>query len=153
MKQEDVIARKSEIEEWIQSRTPKAEIARRLGCEIKFLNRCLQTMGFDYHGNQGGGKKNFKTRGDYVPFEIYSQQSNVQTTKLRKKLLKEGLRQYACERCGNTEWQGVPIPLEVHHLDGDKRNNKINNLQLLCPNCHALTDTYRGRNVRKHKQR
>lgn len=55
------------------------------------------------------------------------------------------LRGRRCECCGNTEWQGSPIPLEVHHIDGDKTNNEENNLKLLCPNCHALTPNYKGR--------
>ena len=57
------------------------------------------------------------------------------------------LRGHACENCGKKEWLGKPIPLEVHHLDGDKLNNELSNLQLLCPNCHALTDNYRGKNI------
>ena len=41
------------------------------------------------------------------------------------------------------------IPLEVHHLDGDRMNNELSNLQLLCPNCHALTENWRGKNISK----
>ncbi|GGZ43977.1 hypothetical protein GCM10010301_15620 [Streptomyces plicatus] len=51
-----------------------------------------------------------------------------------------------CALCGNDGlWHGRPIPLEVDHVDGDWRNNRIENLRLLCPNCHSITDTYRGR--------
>jgi len=48
-----------------------------------------------------------------------------------------------------TEWLGRPIPLELHHIDGNRDNNVLENYQLLCPNCHALTDSYRGRNSAK----
>lgn len=51
-----------------------------------------------------------------------------------------------CENCDNTLWCGEEIPLEVHHKDGDEFNNELNNLLLLCPNCHALTENYRGKN-------
>ena len=44
---------------------------------------------------------------------------------------------------------GYPIPLELHHKDGDRTHNELNNYELLCPNCHALTDSYRGKNSRK----
>ena len=48
-----------------------------------------------------------------------------------------------CEICQIEEWNGKRLPFEVHHLDGDNRNNKKENLQVLCPNCHAQTDTWR----------
>jgi 5-methylcytosine-specific restriction endonuclease McrA len=61
-------------------------------------------------------------------------------------ILKRGHR---CECCGLTKWLDMDITLEVHHIDGDKLNNDEDNLSLLCPNCHALTDTFRGRNMQK----
>lgn len=63
------------------------------------------------------------------------------------------LRGHQCECCKNTEWQDKPIPLEVHHLDGDNLNNTIENLQLLCPNCHAQTENFRNRNTEQKKKR
>lgn len=69
----------------------------------------------------------------------------------RKNLL--SIRPHKCECCGNAEQLGHEIPLEVHHVDGDRLNNELENLQLLCPNCHAQTDNYCGRNIRyKEKQ-
>lgn len=59
-------------------------------------------------------------------------------------------RGHKCECCGLTTWQEQEIPLEVHHVNGNNQDNDVNNLLLLCPNCHALTDFYRGRNVRQH---
>lgn len=56
---------------------------------------------------------------------------------------------YKCDICGNTEWQGKPIPLEVDHVDGDSENNILGNLRLICPNCHAQTETYKGKNLGK----
>ena len=84
-----------------------------------------------------------------MPYEEYIKSSKVQSNKLRRKLLREGLKEYKCECCNNTYWNGVPIPLEVHHKDGNKTNNELDNLQILCPNCHALTPTYRGKNIKK----
>ena len=57
------------------------------------------------------------------------------------------LRGQKCECCGITEWLGNPIKLEVHHLDGDRLNNELTNLELLCPNCHAYTETYCRKNT------
>lgn len=57
------------------------------------------------------------------------------------------LRGHKCECCHNAEWLGRPIQLEVHHIDGDHLNNEIDNLQLLCPNCHSVTKHWRGKNT------
>ena len=57
------------------------------------------------------------------------------------------LKGHRCENCGLTSWMNQPISLEVHHVDGDYLNNDIDNLKLLCPNCHSLTDNYRGKNI------
>ena len=50
-----------------------------------------------------------------------------------------------CEQCKLDSWQGRPIPLEIHHINGTNTDNRLENLSLLCPNCHALTNNYRGR--------
>lgn len=68
---------------------------------------------------------------------------------LRNRILNGGLREYKCEICGNTEWNGKPIPLQVHHINGINNDNRLENLQILCPNCHAQTDTFCGKNVKK----
>jgi hypothetical protein len=73
----------------------------------------------------------------------------VQTYKLKTRLLREGLKEHRCESCGLAEWLGATIPLELHHRDGDRSNNDALNLQLLCPNCHALTGNYRGKKKKK----
>lgn len=65
---------------------------------------------------------------------------------LKNRLLSEGVFQRKCYSCDLTIWIDVPIPLELEHIDGNHDNNKLENLTLLCPNCHALTPTYRRRN-------
>lgn len=57
-----------------------------------------------------------------------------------------------CENCGMETWLGQPITLEVHHKDGEHLNNELDNLQLLCPNCHSYTENWRGRNIRAKKE-
>lgn len=55
-------------------------------------------------------------------------------------------RPYQCSVCFLTEWMNQPIPLQMDHTDGNPENNEESNLRLLCPNCHALTPTYMGKN-------
>jgi hypothetical protein len=78
--------------------------------------------------------------------ELLVENSNYQSHKLKLRLLAEGLKQHKCECCGITEWNGQPAPIELDHIDGNRYNNTIENLRILCPNCHAQTDTYRGKN-------
>jgi Zn finger protein HypA/HybF involved in hydrogenase expression len=65
---------------------------------------------------------------------------------LRKRLIKEGFKRAECENCKLREWNGQPAPLELDHINGNHEDNRIENLQILCPNCHAQTETYRGKN-------
>jgi Zn finger protein HypA/HybF involved in hydrogenase expression len=68
-------------------------------------------------------------------------------TEERQKLIRQ--RGCRCENCGLTEWMGQPIKLEVHHLDGNRLNDDLNNLQVLCPNCHSYTENH-SKNVFNH---
>ena len=99
----------------------------------------------------------YKPRGirDKIPVEKYLVKgSTISISKLREKLLKEGFKEHKCENpeCGLSEWHGKPIPLQLHHINGDRTDNRLENLQLLCPNCHAMTDNYCGRKLKKIKE-
>jgi hypothetical protein len=65
---------------------------------------------------------------------------------LKTRLLKEGLKENRCERCGITEWLGEPLSMQLHHVNGDGTDNTLENIRFLCGNCHSQTDTYGGRN-------
>ena len=81
--------------------------------------------------------------------EVFVKNSPVTQKVLRGYVERHQVLEYKCINCGcDGNWQGGKIALEIDHIDGDNTNNQLSNLRYLCPNCHALTDTYRGRNIK-----
>ena len=81
------------------------------------------------------------------PLEDYlSNKFAIQSYELKNRLFREGYFQKQCSHCLLSQWMNEPISLELDHIDGDHTNNTLTNLRILCPNCHALTPTYRGKN-------
>lgn len=67
---------------------------------------------------------------------------------LKRRLVAEGIKEYICTKCFNDgNWQGTSLVLQLDHIDGDHKNNEVENLRFLCPNCHSQTDTYSGKNM------
>jgi 5-methylcytosine-specific restriction endonuclease McrA len=85
--------------------------------------------------------------------EILVINSSYSTSMLRKRLIDAGLKTHKCESCGRVKWLNNKIPLEVDHINGISNDHRIENLRLLCPNCHALTPTWRGRNRKCNKRK
>lgn len=149
MARTDILEKRPLIEKWIQENRSKAFISKELNCKQETLNKYLMQMGIEYNGNQSG-KGISKPNNKKMTLEEYLSSSvDIQTNKVRKKILEEGLKPHMCENCKMTEWLGQPIPLEIHHKDGNRHHNELSNYELLCPNCHALTDFYRGKNSQK----
>lgn len=67
---------------------------------------------------------------------------------LKLRLIEVGLKKGRCELCGLAEWRDQPISLELHHVNGDPLDNRLESLQILCPNCHSQTETFGRRNAR-----
>lgn len=73
------------------------------------------------------------------------------TSKLSVRLVKEGIKKYMCEECNIVDYNGKPITLELNHVNGDNSDHSLDNLQLLCPNCHSQTPTFRNKRGKNKK--
>jgi len=99
---------------------------------------------------QGWSKgKKFQGRYVYSLEDLLVEGSSYQSFKLKKRLLAEGLFESICSICKLEKWLDEPISLELDHMNGDNSDNRIENLRLLCPNCHSTTSTYRGKNKKR----
>ena len=140
MVRSDILERKEEILDWISKSYPNAEICRRLNCKPDTLRSYYKIMEIDYKGNMGG--KNFKgCPAKKSVYEVIKSSTFSNSTK-RKRLIESGLKENKCECCGLSEWMGKPIPLELHHKDFNHYNNDLDNLVILCSNCHMQAHNY-----------
>jgi hypothetical protein len=140
----DIAARRDELEVWISQSESKAFMCRQLGCKPDTLNSWLTKLGLNYEGNQPMRGKPSAVR---LSAGDYAKTPNPKPHILRLKLLQDG-HDHVCDSCGTSEWLDVPVPLELHHVDGNRFNNERINLQILCPNCHALTPNHAGKGKR-----
>lgn len=124
------------------------------------ISDVLKTLGYSTNGNSWGNKivkermeilnlsftkKNNNYKSVNTPLslnQILVSDSNYNRTKLRKRLFLEGLKEQKCECCGITNWNNKPISFELHHINGIHNDNRLENLQILCPNCHSQTENY-----------
>lgn len=87
--------------------------------------------------------------GTTIPLDniLIKNSSYASIAHLKKRLLKNKLLTYQCYDCELTEWRGKPISLQLDHINGISNDHRIENLRLLCPNCHSQTDTFAGKNI------
>lgn len=115
-------------------------------------HECMRRFGFSSASWSSAVK-----RGDIVPRshlipieELLVRDRRTGRDHLKLRLFNAGLKEKRCEQCGLTEWRGKPVGMQLHHRNGDGKDNRLGNLLVLCPNCHAQTENWSGRN--KHRR-
>lgn len=138
---------KEEIEEAILSSRSMAQAADKLNMAFSTFKRYATHYELYTNVNQAG-KGTTKVKKHLE--DVFNGSQHMVTCHLKDRLIREGYKQYMCEECAITEWQGKTISLELDHISGNRLDNSLDNLRLLCPNCHSQTHTFRGRNIAKN---
>ncbi|MFG2898579.1 HNH endonuclease signature motif containing protein [Streptomyces zaomyceticus] len=142
------------LAEAVAASTNMCEVLRRLGVEVvggqhTHISRRIRSFGIDTSHFRAPSRRGVP-RLPRTPEAVLVEQTGPQARRipgdrLTWAMTKSGVRRQ-CAMCGNAAlWRGRPLPLEVDHIDGDWRDNRIENLRFLCPNCHSTTTGYRGR--------
>ena len=87
-----------------------------------------------------------RTRPLAIPIELVSERAKTRRT-VKRRLLQAGILKNVCEECGLAEWRGKPLAIQIHHRNGNRDDHRVENLRMLCPNCHSQTETFAGRNA------
>jgi AcrR family transcriptional regulator len=119
------------------------------------VRECAARFGFNLATwHQARLRGEVRARPTAMPIEVLLVDNRPVTNRshLKLRLLAEGLKENVCERCGLTEWLGEPMRMQLHHINGEGKDNRLENIMFLCPNCHALTSNWGGRNGRRRKR-
>lgn len=139
---------KEDLVEALDTSVGLSEACRKLGCRGSTLCRYMRKFNLDWERYKNVGRKGRDRTENrkYTADQAFQKNMPLRYAFL---YLKEE-REWKCESCGLSEWQGKKLPLEVHHINGDHWDQRRENLQILCPNCHSLTENWRTK--RKQKQ-
>ena len=141
-----------ELRESVKTSTSIRQVLSKLnivaaGGNYQTTNKRIKKLNIDTSHFTGQAWNKGRTIGPKRSIEYYlTENSHHQSHKLKGRLITEGIKEHKCECCGITEWNGKPAPIELDHINGNHHDNRLENLRILCPNCHAQTDTYRGKN-------
>lgn len=129
-----------------------AEAASKLGLYFNTFKRHALLLGV-YSPNQAGrGVPKSKLEDGIVRYKLKDilngKHPQYQTNKLRIRLIEAGIKFNKCDMCGITEWNDLPVTMQLDHIDGVGTNHVLSNLRMLCPNCHTQTPTWGSKNIK-----
>ena len=148
----------SELQKLLDESNGYADVLRKVGMNPKggntyTLKKIIKELNLNESKMQLNRKKIYTNK--TIPLTeviIDNNHPNYSSSRLLKKLVDEKYKAYKCEMCGIDEWMGKPLSLQLHHKDGNRSNNLLKNLCILCPNCHAQTDSYSGKNLKQYNK-
>lgn len=145
-----------QLAEAVRDSCSTAEVLRRLGLQAAggsqaVLNKAISELKLDtsHFTGQQWNKGICWSREEYAATLTPLLRKGQRISRLRERLIASGLKEPKCELCEITEWQDKPAPLQVDHVDGDHLNNELENLRILCANCHMQTETWGFKNGRR----
>jgi len=135
------------IENAIVNTKSMSAAARHCGVPFRAFIRCAKKWNL-YKPNQSGK--------GILKADIYKflcENSSIRSLELKNRLVNSGMMEYKCSWCGISEWRDKSLTLELDHINGINNDNRIDNIRILCPNCHSQTETFRGKNKGKSFQK
>ena len=147
----DIDNKKEEIISMLQGGVPRMEICRKLDCKYDTLKTRLDK--WDCAGLKNQSRKGIPRPEAIKDVHLFLLKNgpNIHSHRLKERLIKQGVKTRKCEICGTETWMDKFISLELDHINGNRFDNRLENLRILCPNCHAQQSTNSGRNIGKHK--
>ncbi len=140
------------FQEAVANSTSIIEVLTKLGLKpaggnYRSCNNLIKELSLDVSHFKGQGWSKGRVFGPKRPLEDYlSNRCRIKSHSLKLRLIQEGVFLHKCYRCDLTHWNDDLVPIELDHIDGNHENNNLSNLTILCPNCHAQTSNYRGKN-------
>ncbi|MEU6541767.1 HNH endonuclease signature motif containing protein [Streptomyces sp. NPDC046859] len=152
------------LQEAVTASTNMSEVLRHLGLDVvgghhTHISRRIRSYGIDtshfapaVRTERQRDNRRRRTAEEILTVLASGRTGRVPSARLKRAMREKGVPE-RCALCGvEGVWLGEPLPLEVDHIDGEWRNNRFENLRLLCPNCHSTTDRYRGRGTRRARE-
>jgi len=134
---------REQIQEVVEKSSSALEASKLLGVTYSSFLRYAKKFNLFFKNQGGRGISKGRGRRLHSIEDLLSNKVPCSSSKLKKRLYEVGLKKPICEACGQRDiWNKKPLSLHLDHIDGDSANNRLENLQILCPNCHTQTSTY-----------